>query len=189
MTDMDKINPEHYKTGGIETIDYIQAKLTIEQFKGYLVGNVVKYLSRFEHKGGEEDLQKARWYLNRMLEERDRGRPVVYVCSPLRGDVERNMKRAAGYCRFVYGRGAIPLASHLLFPPFLDDGIREERAAGMEMALELLAKCDELWAFGGKVTEGMAAEIAEAEKLGVRVKHFDDRCRSREVASGDVERR
>ena len=42
-----KINPDHYKIGGIETIAYIEAKLTKEQFKGYLVGNVIKYISRF----------------------------------------------------------------------------------------------------------------------------------------------
>jgi hypothetical protein len=86
---MDKINPDHYLVGGIETIDYIQAKLTGQQFMGYLVGNVIKYLSRFEYKAGEEDLQKARWYLNRLLVQRKR--PIIYVCSPLRGDVERNI--------------------------------------------------------------------------------------------------
>ncbi len=62
-----KINPDHYKIGGIETIAYIEAKLTKEQFKGYLVGNVIKYISRFEHKNGQEDLKKAGWYLNRLI--------------------------------------------------------------------------------------------------------------------------
>jgi hypothetical protein len=62
-----KINPDHYKIGGIETIDYIEAKLTKEQFRGYLVGNVIKYISRFEHKNGLEDLKKAGWYLNRLI--------------------------------------------------------------------------------------------------------------------------
>jgi hypothetical protein len=69
---VDRINPKHYKTGGIETIDFIKAKLTDEQFKGYLAGNVIKYLSRFEHKAGEEDLQKAGWYLNRLLVDKGR---------------------------------------------------------------------------------------------------------------------
>jgi hypothetical protein len=109
---MDKINPDHYKTGGIETIDYIEAKLTGEQFKGYLVGNVIKYLSRFEHKAGEEDLQKARWYLNRLLVQRKR--PVIYVCSPLRGDIERNIHKAIGYSRYIYSQGGIPLAPHVI---------------------------------------------------------------------------
>ena len=59
----------HYKIGGIETIDYIEAKLTREQFIGYLVGNVVKYVSRFEYKNGLEDLKKADWYLNRLIKK------------------------------------------------------------------------------------------------------------------------
>lgn len=172
---MDKINPDHYKTGGIETIDFIKAKLTDEQFKGYLAGNVIKYLSRFEHKAGEEDLQKAGWYLNRLLMSQEKRRPVVYVCSPLRGDIKRNIQKATGYSRYIYSQGGIPLAPHLIFTTFLDEAIIEERTAGMEMGLELLIKCDELWVFGDKISEGMAGEIAAAEDLGLRVKRFNDR--------------
>ena len=62
-----KINPDHYKIGGIETIAYIEAKLTKEQFKGYLVGNVIKYICRFEDKNRLEDLKKACWDLNRII--------------------------------------------------------------------------------------------------------------------------
>ena len=168
---MDKINPDHYLVGGIETIDYIEAKLTGEQFTGYLVGNVIKYLSRFEHKAGKEDLQKARWYLNRLLVQRKR--PVVYVCSPLRGDVERNIYKAIGYSKYIYRQGGIPLAPHVIFTTFLDDNDPRDRAAGMEMGLELLTICDELWVFGDKVSEGMAGEIAAAEELGLRVKRLE----------------
>ncbi len=180
---MDKINPDHYKTGGIETIDFIKAKLTGEQFKGYLAGNVIKYLSRFERKAGEEDLQKARWYLNRLLMGQENRRPVIYVCSPLRGDVERNIKKAIGYSRFIYSRGGIPLAPHVIFTTFLDETVAEERTAGMVMGLGLLTKCDELWAFGDKISEGMAGEIAAAENLGLRVKRFNSRL---EVSGGDA---
>jgi hypothetical protein len=61
----DVINhPAHYKVGGIETIDFIEAKKL-----GYNLGNVVKYITRAGHKGNrKEDLEKARWYLNRELE-------------------------------------------------------------------------------------------------------------------------
>jgi hypothetical protein len=56
-------HPAHYKVGGIETIDFIDAK----EF-GYNLGNVVKYISRADHKGSHyEDLCKARWYLNREI--------------------------------------------------------------------------------------------------------------------------
>jgi hypothetical protein len=56
-------NPEHYKIGGIETIDFIEAK----NF-GYNLGNVIKYVSRADHKGRKlEDLEKAQWYLMREI--------------------------------------------------------------------------------------------------------------------------
>lgn len=65
----DNVNhPTHYTQGGIETIDYLKAKLTQEQFEGYLVGNILKYVSRYPHKNGIEDLKKAQWYLNKLLE-------------------------------------------------------------------------------------------------------------------------
>lgn len=61
----DKVNhPDHYVYGGIETIDFINAKEL-----GYELGNVVKYVSRAEHKGEPlEDLKKAQWYLNHKIE-------------------------------------------------------------------------------------------------------------------------
>ena len=61
----DPVNhPEHYKVGGIETIDFIEAKSL-----SYNLGNVVKYLTRADHKGNKlQDLQKAKWYLNREIE-------------------------------------------------------------------------------------------------------------------------
>ena len=61
----DNVNhPPHYKVGGIEVIDFIEAK----KFN-YNLGNVIKYVSRADHKGNRlEDLKKARWYLDREIE-------------------------------------------------------------------------------------------------------------------------
>jgi hypothetical protein len=66
FTAADNVNhPEHYKTGGIETIDFIEAKSL-----SYHLGNVVKYITRADHKGNrKEDLLKAQWYLNRAIEK------------------------------------------------------------------------------------------------------------------------
>jgi hypothetical protein len=60
----DPVNhPEHYKTGGIETIDFIEAKKL-----NYNLGNAVKYITRADHKGDRlQDLQKAQWYINREI--------------------------------------------------------------------------------------------------------------------------
>jgi hypothetical protein len=65
----DKVHtPSHYTVGGIETIDYIRAKLTPEQLKGYYLGNLLKYLSRAQHKDGLQDYKKAAVYLNWLIE-------------------------------------------------------------------------------------------------------------------------
>jgi hypothetical protein len=62
-------HPSHYCHGGIETIDYMRAKLTDEQYIGYLKGNLIKYVSRAGLKHDEvEDIEKAQWYLNRLLD-------------------------------------------------------------------------------------------------------------------------
>jgi hypothetical protein len=64
----DNINPSHYKKLPKETIERIQDNLTPEEFKGYLKGNILKYLDRYENKNGVEDLNKQNWYLNKLIE-------------------------------------------------------------------------------------------------------------------------
>lgn len=67
----EKVNhPSHY-LGNVEVIDYIEDKLSFDQFEGYLVGNVIKYLSRYQKKNGLEDLKKGRWYLNKLIEVKE----------------------------------------------------------------------------------------------------------------------
>ena len=59
--------PVHYAAGSVECIDAIEAQMTPEEFRGYLKGNVVKYLWRERKKGGKESLKKAKWYLNKLI--------------------------------------------------------------------------------------------------------------------------
>jgi len=108
-------------------------------------------------------------------------KPFIYVCSPLRGDIYRNIKKAVGYSLFVYKKGGIPLAPHTIFTQFLDDNIAEQREAGIEMGLQLLLKCEELWAFGDRLSEGMIIEIAAAKSFGIKVKRFNHFCEPMEV--------
>jgi hypothetical protein len=62
-------NPDHYNTGAIEAIEAIKASMPPEQFFGYLKGNVMKYLWRYDYKEKPvEDLRKADWYLNRLID-------------------------------------------------------------------------------------------------------------------------
>lgn len=70
----DAINPDHYKRNGkVECIDAIEAALTPEEFRGFLKGNVMKYVYRERQKGGVEDCEKARWYLSRLIDSQKQG--------------------------------------------------------------------------------------------------------------------
>lgn len=59
---------KRYKHGDIECIDAIRACMSKEEFKGFCKGNVIKYIWRSDYKGGREDLEKAKDYLNYLLE-------------------------------------------------------------------------------------------------------------------------
>jgi hypothetical protein len=62
-------SPAHYTDGGIETIDFIKAKMSDDELRGYCIGNALKYLSRAGKKGDVlQDLKKARWYLDFYIE-------------------------------------------------------------------------------------------------------------------------
>jgi hypothetical protein len=61
-------SPDHYTAeGSIECIEAIEAQLTPEEFRGFLKGNVAKYVWRERHKNGREDLRKAQWYINHLV--------------------------------------------------------------------------------------------------------------------------
>lgn len=65
----DAVNhPGHYTNGDIECIDAIQASMSKEAFAGFLKGNIIKYMWRYEHKNGIEDLKKSQWYQNKLIE-------------------------------------------------------------------------------------------------------------------------
>lgn len=104
-------------------------------------------------------------------------RPLVYICSPLAGDVEANMERARGFCRFALGQGTIPIAPHLLFTQFMGEETKEVRALALHMGLVLVSKCRELWYFGDIISEGMRGEIRKARARGMPVRRFTEDCR------------
>lgn len=60
-------NPMHYASGGIEAIEALEACMSPEAFRGFLKGNVLKYVWRYENKNGLEDLKKAKWYLKALI--------------------------------------------------------------------------------------------------------------------------
>ena len=71
---IDLINhPPHYNQGGIECIDAIEAALGTEAFLAYCRGNIIKYMWRADHKNGAEDLKKAHWYADRIVQTLSKG--------------------------------------------------------------------------------------------------------------------
>lgn len=100
-------------------------------------------------------------------------RPLIYVCSPYSGDIDRNVVNARRYSRFTLDKGAIPLTPHLLYPQFMDDENPEDRNFAVHtINYVLLGKCDELWVFGDCITEGMKREINLAERRKMKIRYF-----------------
>lgn len=99
-------------------------------------------------------------------------RPLVYICSPYAGDIEKNTKNARRYSRFAVTKNAIPFAPHLLMPQYMDD--KTERSLAMFMNSVFIGKCDELWVFGGHISNGMAYEIEKGENMGKIIRYFTE---------------
>lgn len=99
----------------------------------------------------------------------------IYVCSPLAGDIEGNIKRAIEFSKFVTRQGCLPITPHIYCTQFLDDTVPEERLKGLEMGIELLKVCDELWVFGSRISNGMEKEIELWNRdIKKRVVYFDE---------------
>lgn len=102
-------------------------------------------------------------------------RPLVYICSPFRGDIDKNIQNASKYSRFAIDNKAIPITPHLLYPQFMDDNDPKERyLATHTINYVLLGKCREVWVFENKISDGMVREIALAEKRKMKIKYFTE---------------
>lgn len=94
---------------------------------------------------------------------------LVYIASPYAGDVEKNVAFAKRACRHAISQGYTPIAVHLLYPQMLDDNDPTEREIGLRLGHRVLERCDELWAYGSRISTGMSYEIAAAQKLGIPI--------------------
>lgn len=103
-------------------------------------------------------------------------RPIVYICSPLAGDIEVNQAKARRYCRFAVANGYLPIAPHLYFPQFMDDNDSKERNLALFMDIILLSKCAELWVFGDTISKGMSIEIERAKRKFQPIRYFTTTC-------------
>ena len=118
--------------------------------------------------------QAARQYLDvfrdRQQERAQDGPKLVYICAPLRGDVEKNIEFARQKAQEVFQAGDIPVCPHLMFPPIADPENPVQDQAAREMGLRLVESCQEVHVYGPEWTDGMWAEIRHAMDLGIQVK-------------------
>lgn len=102
----------------------------------------------------------------------------VYICSPFLANSEKIMEKhrqnALVYCRFAYEQGCNPFAPHTIYPEFMDEYSKEERAEGLKMALEWMWAMQELWVFGDRITMGMKEEIKIAKLMDMKIRYFDE---------------
>ena len=105
-------------------------------------------------------------------------RPLVYICSPYAGDIEKNTYRARAFSRFAVEKKYIPIAPHLLCPQYLNE--ETERWLGLKMGIVFMGKCEEIWVFGDVVSDGMAAEIDKAKRMRKKIRYFTDDLQEKE---------
>ena len=109
-------------------------------------------------------------FRDRTLERTRNGPKLVYICAPLRGDVEKNIKFASQKAQEVFQAGDIPVCPHLMFPPIADPENPQQDQAAREMGLRLVESCQQVNVYGPVRTPGMQAEIHHAKELGISVK-------------------
>lgn len=102
--------------------------------------------------------------------EQERNHPkLIYICAPLRGEVEKNIAFARERAREVFAGGDVPICPHLMFPPIADPENPTQDQAVREMGLRLVESCQQVNVYGPVWTDGMCAEIRHAERLGIPI--------------------
>jgi hypothetical protein len=100
-------------------------------------------------------------------------RPIAYICSPSKGKMTANTKKACEYSRTVYTHGYTPIAPHLLFPQFMDDSIADERNETSLMNRVLIRKARIMFVCGDEITSNMQQEMLYARQIGLTVVPLD----------------
>ena len=107
------------------------------------------------------------------FDKADKYYPLVYVCSPFRGNIDENIINARKYSRFTFDKKNIPITPHLLYPQFINDNdLFERNIAIHKINYVLIGLCKEMWVFGDVITEGMEREILIAKKRKMRISYF-----------------
>ena len=98
----------------------------------------------------------------------------VYVCAPLGGNIEQNLKKVKTYTEYALRCGTAPVVPHF-YALCLDDNDPKDRKIGLAAGMSLLWLCDEVWVFGDTVTDGMRAELQFCKNLNIRVRKITEK--------------
>ena len=98
----------------------------------------------------------------------------VYVCAPLGGNIEQNLKKVKTYTEYALRCGTAPVVPHF-YAECLDDNDPKDREIGLAAGLSLLWFCDELWRFGDAVTDGMKNELQFGKSLNIRIRYITEK--------------
>lgn len=96
-------------------------------------------------------------------------RKKIFVCSPLKGDIAKNIEKAKEYSKFVISKNHMPITPHIYFTQFLDDANEKEREIGIKLSHEMLKECHELWYFNDSTSEGMQEDFNIANSLNIPI--------------------
>ena len=99
-------------------------------------------------------------------------KPIVYICSPYSGDVDRNIEKACRYSRFAVEQGYVPITPHLWMRLFISEETEREMAISLD--LRLIDVCSELWVCGDVISDGMQREMAYAAETGTIIQHIKE---------------
>ena len=113
--------------------------------------------------------REAEKFIGTYREREADGPKLVYICAPLRGDVEKNIEFARQKAQEVFATGDVPVCPHLMFPPIADPNNAAQDQAARDMGLRLVESCQQVNVYGPEWTDGMWAEINHATKLGIPV--------------------
>ena len=149
-------------------------------FRDGLAPHIWTYNGKTEWYGyypDDKDYQTMRQAVSQYLDvfrerapEQERSGPkLVYICAPLRGNVEQNITFARQKAQEVFQEGDIPICPHLMFPPIADPNDPTQDQTAREMGLRLVDSCQQLNVYGPVWTDGMWAEIYRAEKNGLPI--------------------
>lgn len=182
--DGDNYNKDRYFEYGVYDFSYDTRKRIINTLNPFILGCYVYEVGANNDGNLQIFVSEEEWidginsdfydYLLDNTNKKDENKKdieKIYICSPLRGNMDKNIEKAKEYCRLVsLNFDAIPICPHVYFTMFLNDNDEIEREVGKSFGLRLMHDCDRMYVFDKDgISEGMKEEIEVASTLNIPV--------------------